>query len=393
MTTAADILLRLGLPPLPSQSTDTMMGLIWARDLLQQHITTTYAVQDPKGIEELKAVNIGGVKQWLHIRGRNKANPVMLYLHGGPGEPMIGYMDAIQRPWEDYFTVVHWDQRQTGKSYYPADDENNPLTIDQFISDTEEMIKYLLDYLRKEKLFILGHSWGSVLGMQMVKHHPEWLYAYIGVGQMVNQMDSEIILCQRIAAYAKQQQKFELAGKMKALIDSFESETAIRDKAFAENCAFIREQLSLLARETAAHHWSRQDLTKIINLDRLLSPHLTAADLCNATFGSPQALIRAPYSNLANEFNDINLPEQLGNVFDVPIFFFSGRHDYQTAVTLSDQWFGEIEAPHKKLIHFEESSHVIVNEEPGRVLIALVTQVLPFALTDTNKTSSHSGGT
>jgi len=392
MTTAADILLRMGLPPLPSQSTDTMMGLIWARELLQQHIATTYAVQDPKGIEELKAIDVGGVKQWLHIRGRDKNNPILLYLHGGPGEPMIGYMDAIQRPWEDYFTVVHWDQRQTGKSYYPADDENNPLTIDQFISDTEELIKYLLDYLGKEKLFILGHSWGSVLGMQMVKHHPEWLYAYIGVGQMVNQMASEIILCQRITTYAKQQQKFELTGKMEALIDSFESEPAIRDKAFAENCAFIREQLSLLARETAAHHWSRQDLTKIINLDRLLSPHLTAADLCNTTFGSPQALIRAPYSNLANEFNEINLPDQLGNAFDVPIFFFSGRHDYQTAVTLSDQWFDEIEAPHKKLIHFEESSHVIVNEEPGRVLIALVNQVLPFALADKNKASNQLGG-
>ena len=86
--------------------------------------------------------------QWLHIRGRNRNNPVLLWLHGGPGSPILGFADAVQRPWEDYFTIVHWDQRQTGKSYYPESDESSPLTVEQFTKDAEELIKYLRDYLK-----------------------------------------------------------------------------------------------------------------------------------------------------------------------------------------------------------------------------------------------------
>ncbi len=97
--------------------------MLWAREAVQKHLADTYKVIDPKGIEELKPVKIGGIDQWLHIRGNNRDNPVLLYLHGGPGAPMIGFEDAALIPWEEYFTVVRWDQRQTGKSYYPANDE------------------------------------------------------------------------------------------------------------------------------------------------------------------------------------------------------------------------------------------------------------------------------
>ena len=113
MNKAIDLSAALGIPPLPSHSSDTIGALLWAREVLQQHLTATYAVTDPKGIEELKRVKIGGIDQLLHIRGRNRSNPVLLYLHGGPasGGSWIGTMDAIQRPWEDYFTVVQWNQR------------------------------------------------------------------------------------------------------------------------------------------------------------------------------------------------------------------------------------------------------------------------------------------
>jgi len=122
MTKPIDLSTALGVPSLPSYSSDSIGALLWAREVLQHHLTNTYAVKDPSGIEELKPIPIGGVDQWLHIRGRHRNNPVLLCLHGGPGFPNIGWMDAVQRPWEDYFTVVQWDQRQTGKSYYPAND-------------------------------------------------------------------------------------------------------------------------------------------------------------------------------------------------------------------------------------------------------------------------------
>ena len=366
----------LVLPSLPSHDSKTIGALLWAREILQQHLTATYAVKDPKGIEELKPVKIGGVDQWLHIRGRNRHNPVLVYLHGGQGCPNIGFFDAIQRPWEDYFTIVQWDQRQTGKSYYPADDDNAPLSVDRFVEDTAEVIQYLRRHLEQEKLFVLGHSWGSVLGMHMVKRHPDWIHAYIGVGQVVNMMDSERVLYERVLAHAKQQKENQLLDSLKSIAPYPDLDNP--DRSFADHSDFVRYELSRLAGEAGMHHLPLDSLVNMLRIDSLISPHLTLTDIANATIGDERALFRTGY-RFAKEFMAIDLPNDVGSSFEVPILFFSGRHDYQTPVTLSNQWFNEINAPYKELIHFEESSHLIVNEEPGRVLTALVNKVLPFA--------------
>ncbi len=371
-----NMLERLGLPPLPSNSPDTIAALLWARQVLQQHQTNTYAVTDPKGIDELKPVKIGGVDQWLHIRGRNRDNPVLLYLHGGPGFSMIGWgwRDATFRPWEDYFTVVTWDQRQTGKSYYPADDEYNPLNIEQFIQDTEEVIQYIRGHLNQDKLFILGHSWGSVLGMSIVKRHPNWLYAYIGLGQIVNMMDNDQVLYDRLLKHARNQKNKELISKLESMAP-YPDPNRI-EESFVENCSFIRRELSHLAGEALMHHIPYDSIIKHSSLSRLLSPHLTLTDISNAVLGDEVAVFRPPYQ-FTKEFMAIDLPNQLGSSFEVPIFFFTGLHDWHTPRVLSDKWFSQIKAPYKKLMHFKDSSHIVINEEPGKFLVALVNQVLP----------------
>ena len=379
-----DIPAALGIPPLPSQSPDTIAALLWAREVLQKHLTTTYAVTDPKGIEELKPVKIGGIDQWLHIRGRNRCNPVLLYIHGGPGSPMIGTMDAIQRPWEDYFTVVQWDQRQTGKSYYPSDDEKSPLTVNQFIEDTEEVIQYLREHLNKDKLFVLGHSWGTMLGMHMVKRHPEWLYAYIGVGQTVSGLGNDRENYARLLGHAKNNNEYELVSKLEKISPYLDKKFPEREKSYVENCIFVRRELSRLAGEALTHHTFWDDVVSMIALDHAISPHLTLTNLSNSIIGDEVAVFRSPYT-FTRDFLSVNLPNDIGSSFEVPIFFFSGAHDWHTPVSLSDKWFDQIKAPYKELIHFEESSHFVVNEEPGRFLMALVTKVLPFAETESSR--------
>ncbi len=369
----------LGIPALPQNNATTFSALLWAREVLQKHLAITYSVSDPKGIEELKSVKIGGVEQWLHIRSRNRKNPILFFIHGGQGSPMIGFMDAIQRPWEDYFTVVHWDQRQTGKSYYPANDENAPLTIKQFISDTEEVIQYLRDYLEKDKLFIVGHSWGTVLGMHMVKRHPEWIYAYVGIGQVVSMAAGELVLYERLLSHAKDKNRADLVLKLEKIIPLLDTEYPIREKCFVDNCSFVRRELSHIAGESLMHHNLWDDVLPVLALDRAISPHLTLTDLSHSIAGDDPAWSRPPYT-FTKEFLSINLPNDLGNSFDIPIFFFSGVHDWQTPVSLSDEWFSQINTTHKELLHFQESSHFIFNEEPGKVLMALVNQVLPYAL-------------
>lgn len=364
-----------GLPPIPSHSSDTITALLWAREVLQAHQTRTYTVRDPKGIEELRPIKIGGVDQWLHIRGRNRNNPVLLFIHGGPGSPALGCADADQRTWEDFFTVVQWDQRQTGKSYYPADDNNNPITTEQFISDTEELIQYLRSYLNKEKIVVVGISWGTVLGMHMAKHHPEWLHAYVGIGQVVNSIEAERVQCQRLLDHAKAKNNVKLIAQLEQIAPYPDPNNLA--KSFVEHSVFIRRQLSALAGEAFLHHTPMDEAVTMVSFNRLISPHLTLQDHSNIVFGDEDALIRDP--SFTVDFLSTDLPQQIGSSFDVPIFFFTGAHDWQTPVSLSDQWFSEINAPHKKLIHFEESAHIVLNEEPGKFLMALVNNVLPCA--------------
>ena len=366
----------IGIPPLPSYSPDSVTALLWARETIQKHLSMTYAVTDSKGIEELKSFKIGGIDQWLHIRGRNRNNPVLLYLHGGPGFPHIGWMDAIQRPWEDYFTIVQWDQRQTGKSYYSANDETDPFTVQRMVEDTKEVIQTLRRHLNQDKLFVLGHSWGSVLGMHIVKHHPDWLYAYIGVGQVVNLMDNERVLFERLLSHAKEQKENELVAKLEGISPYPNPDDP--GKSFVDDSDLVRRELSRLAGESGMRHLFWDDVLKMVAFDRAVSPHLTLTDISHSVLGDDVALFRSPY-RFTTEFMAIDLPSDVGSSFEVPIFFFTGSHDWHTPRLLSDKWFSQINAPYKELIHFEESSHIIVNEEPGKVLTALVNKVLPLA--------------
>ena len=384
MSKFAKALKKIGLPPLPYENDNTDATLLWARQMMQQHIERTYAVTDPEGIDELKPIVLGGVEQWIHIRGRKKDNPVLLWLHGGPGSSVIGLLDAVLRPWEDYFTLVVWDQRQTGKSYYPEKDKNEPLTVQQFINDTEEIIRYLCDYLNKKKLFVLGSSWGTVLGMHMVKQHPDWLHAYIGVGQVVSSINAEKGLYERLLDHAREHNENELIAKMETIIPKLDIDCPEKEKYFAENCSFVRKELSRLAGETLMRHQSYNEVLNMLSFDRVISPHLSLTDISNSILGDEAAVFRPPYT-FTKDFLKINLPKDIGSSFEVPIFFFTGSHDWQTPVSLSDQWFNEIKTSHKELVHFEESSHFVVNEEPGKFLIALVNKVLPFADSEINK--------
>ena len=112
-------------------------ALLYGRKAIQDYNRSVYGVRSSEGIEMLKSVPIGGVDQWIHVRGRNKDNPILLFLHGGPGWPHIGWHDANQRPWENYFTVIQWDQRQAGKSYFPMRKGGDSISIKQYVSDAE----------------------------------------------------------------------------------------------------------------------------------------------------------------------------------------------------------------------------------------------------------------
>jgi proline iminopeptidase len=156
-------------------------------------IANARRIMTPTGVERLESVRIGGIDQWVSIRGADRRNPVLLLIHGGPGYVSIPMSWWFSRGWEEYFTVVQWDQRAAGKTHLLTDPATiaATLTRERMIADTEEMAAWVRKELGKDKIFVLGHSWGSFLGLQLAEHHPEWLYAYIGVCQLIDGPESE----------------------------------------------------------------------------------------------------------------------------------------------------------------------------------------------------------
>lgn len=170
--------------------------------------TRTKKIKNPDGtiasesITSLEKVMLGNLNQYILIRGKNKNNPVLLFLHGGPGSAQIGFAPRYQHSLEDDFVVVNWDQRGAGKSY----SENIPkdtMTLEHFISDANELVDYLCHRFGRSKIFLVGHSWGSVLGSMLVYCYPEKFEAYIGIGQVVNMNDNERLSYQYVLKEAK----------------------------------------------------------------------------------------------------------------------------------------------------------------------------------------------
>ena len=172
-------------------------------------------VSAPQAWRSWSKIPIGGTQQWISVRGHDRDNPILLMIHGGPASPEMPTSWYFQSGWEDYFTVVQWDQRGSGKSY----NANDPKTIQPTLSleritlDAEEVVQYLRAKYHKDKIFVLGHSWGSVVGIQLAHRHPEWLYAYVGMGQVISGPENERV------SYRMTLQAAEAAHNTKAIND------------------------------------------------------------------------------------------------------------------------------------------------------------------------------
>lgn len=350
--------------------------LLWVQGKLKNLQTFLYAVRDPNGIEKIETVTIGGVEQCLHIRGRNKNNPILLFLHGGPGFPNIGWFDAIQRPWEDYFTVVQWDQRQQGKSYYSMKAIGDTMTNQQMISDTEEVIEYIRRYFKQEKIFLMGKSYGSYLGMHMVSRHPEWLYAYIGDGQMISAVGYIESEYEHLLAHARSVNNMELVTKLETISPRIDPNN--RWSSFVAHEGFIWRELSKIGRGISPRFSTIKDYGKLAPHRRWVSPLLSWRDHVNRVFGDKDALGFSDYA-FQEEFMSVDINKEIGVEFKAPIFLFTGAYDWHVPREFQTQWFDSISAPHKEQVVFENSSHVPYLEEPGKYLMALVDKVLPMS--------------
>lgn len=178
------------------------------RYFAQRNIARSRAIHSSDGIDTVERVSIGGIEQWIEVRGESLKNPILLFIHGGPGTAFTPIARVFQSPWEKYFTVVQWDQRGAGKTYTSNSKDvlRQTMNIERMHADTLEMVNYLRKRFGRDKIFVLGHSWGSILGLQLAHNHPELLYAYIGVGQDTDSWQNEVVLYRDTLAEARRTQ-------------------------------------------------------------------------------------------------------------------------------------------------------------------------------------------
>lgn len=322
-------------------------------------------IVSPNGVEELLEIPIGGTKQWISVRGRDRGNPVLLMIHGGPASPEMPSSWFFENGWEDYFTVVQWDQRGSGKSYNSNDPEiiRPTLTAERMVDDAGEVVQFLRKRYGKDKIFVLGHSWGSLVGISLAHAHPEWLHAYIGSGQIINEQEGERV------SYADTLRAAEAAGnpvaiqELKAIAPYPEADGSLP----IEKIGTERKWSIIFGGLT----YGRSTYDYYENLFKL-SPEYTEQDVAAIDKGS--ALSLGPLLPVLAGFNYSKFTR-----FKCPILLFEGRHDDTTPSVVAARWLERVRAPGKKFVWFENSSHMVMVEEPGRFLVHLVQDALPYA--------------
>ena len=335
------------------------------RERAQAIVGNLRKIATENGIEERKAVRIGGIDQWISVRGRDRSNPILLFVHGGPAVTEMPASWFYQSPWEDYFTVVQWDQRGAGKTTASSDPETlaQELTIERFVSDAEELTAYLRREYGKEKIFLLGHSWGTVIGLQVAQRHPDWLHAYIGMGQAIDFMENERLG----TAFALRQA--EALGNAEALQE-------LRSiLPYPEAGKPLDVQKILIQRKWLTHFggltWNRHDLS--FQEDAAwLSPDYKEADIAARDLAGITAMAILP------EMADLSFADV--DSLACPIFILAGEHDHATSSVLVKDWLTELQAPRKQLIWFPDVAHEIQFEAPGKLFHHLIADIRPLAV-------------
>jgi pimeloyl-ACP methyl ester carboxylesterase len=299
-------------------------------------------------ISAIEKITLGGQEQYLFIRGANTAKPVMLFVHGGPGSPEFSFMKNFNRDIENDFIMVYWEQRGAGKSY----SENIPLesmNLKQFISDTRELSEQLAKRFNQEKIYIMGHSWGSLLGILTAYQHPERFHAYFGVGQVAHQYKGEKISFEWVKEQAQQQKDMNAIEKLSAMKfpDSLASSTdwiefVINERKYVTQYGGAMRQLTGM--------WPMIEMV-------LSTKEYTLSDKVNYMKGNLFSLEHLwPDVIQANLFTAIDSMQ-------IPVYIFQGIYDYQTPHVVAKDFYDQLKAPEKEFFTFTNSAHSPLMEE------------------------------
>ncbi len=301
-------------------------------------------------IDRKERVILGGLAQTIHIWGTKQENPVVLFLHGGPGVPNRHAMAKNHMDLIGDLTIVAWDQRGTGGSYFGCDPET--LTLEQLISDCAELIDYLCDTLKKKKIFLLGASWGTELGTFVCQKHPEKIAGYIGYGQVVNGIENENV------SYAFALEKAREAGN-EADIAELQRVGPPVDGQYRPVYEGLMTQRRIMKK------YGGHSTKKGGYFTGTVIPILTSRELdIRSKIGTARGY-RLCLSRMWPTIVHYDFVHDCG-AFRMPYYIFQGRLDRNTPASLVQEFYDSIEAPDKDLVWFEHSAHGPMGEEPEK---------------------------
>lgn len=300
----------------------------------------------PGSVASLERMQLGGVPQAVLIRGRSTRNPVLLFLHGGPGMPAMYLAHAWQRPLEDDFVVVQWDRRGAGKSYF-GDIPPRYLTVRRLLDDTFELVNLLRGRFAQDRVFLVGHSWGSYLGLLAVRERPELFRAFVGVGQMTGSGRGDSLAAAVQEAFIRREAARRGVPEAVRELDR-------------EGRAAVEKWLFRFGGELhgATSWWP------LLRLG-LEAPEYTLGDLWRITRGL-RLYARAMTYDVPADTPRVDL-----TALGVPVYLVEGRWDETTPSSLAEAYFATIRAPHKELLWFDASAHFPFLSEPGRFAAVL----------------------
>jgi pimeloyl-ACP methyl ester carboxylesterase len=308
--------------------------------------TFTPPMGTSNGIAELQPVEINGYPQWLLIRGQDMFKPLLLFLHGGPGESNMWTVHYAMKELEQHFVCVNWDQRGTGKSFRPGPPAET-MTIDQFMKDTIALIELLRSRFGQQKILLFGHSWGSVLAMKVAAARPDLLYAVIGMGKLIDGKRGEDLSYRFVLEQAH-------AEHNRKAIHSLEQ---LGPPPYRKDGLFVQRRW-LVRYGGFLHAIGMREFISIL----LHAPEYSLGDcISNLRMKDMKFSCRL----LGDKIMDVHLLQEILKL-SVPVVFFVGRYDYATPFVLVEQFYASLQAPYKKLVWFEHSAHNPDIEEPDQ---------------------------
>ncbi len=328
----------------------------------QHQISNLLAIRSANGILEAGFVPIGGIQQWVQIRGESRDNPAILFVHGGPGISAIPLSNEAFHSWETAFTVVHWDQRGAGRTYIQSGRSGERMPkLEQIIQDGIEVAEYVRARLHKTKLILIGASWGSVVGIEMVRRRPDLFVAYVGTGQVVNMERNEAV------GYRRLMERLHAAGDQRAI----ERLQQIGPPPYEKLALMGAERQILMAHAPP----SEKNLLLSVALAVTFAPGYSLRD----AYDVGSAAFSTRLDPLYAEFMGYDMTRS-GTIFEVPMFFIQGADDIQTPTELVQEVFPSLTAPRKELVLVPGGGHSVVFALSTKFLEVLVSRVRPLAM-------------